>query len=308
MEPLDGSRAAVVQLVHPCRTTFIPGDSTMSVSRRDLAALDAILREAAQQEVMPRFRRLGSGDIRVKSFATDLVTEADEAAERLIAVGLGKQLPGCLVVGEEASTADPGLIDALAGADLAVVVDPIDGTLNYASGMPLFCMMAAVIVRGETVAAVIHDPITGSSQMALAGAGAWCEEADGRSLPLRVAQGGRPLAEMSGMVSWRYMREPLRHVISARFPAAADVSSLRCCGHEYRLAASGMTDFLVYGVMMPWDHAAGLLIHREAGGYAALFDGSPYHPALRSPSGVIVAPDGAAFLAIRDAFIAPGGA
>ena len=280
----------------------------MFVSRRDLAALDAILREAAQQEVMPRFRRLGSGDIRVKSFATDLVTEADEAAERLIAVGLGKRLPGCLVVGEEASTADPGLIDALAGADLAVVVDPIDGTLNYASGMPLFCMMAAIIVRGETVAAVIHDPITGSSQMALAGDGAWCEEADGRSLPLRVAQGGRPLAEMSGMVSGRYMREPLRHVISARFPAAADVSSLRCCGHEYRLAASGVTDFLVYGVMMPWDHAAGLLIHREAGGYAALFDGSPYHPALRSPSGVIVAPDRAAFLAIRDAFIAPGGA
>ncbi len=136
--------------------------------------------------------------------------------------------------------------------------------------------MAAVVVRGETVAAVIHDPVTGSSQMALAGEGAWCEEADGRSFPLRVAQGGRALVEMSGMVSWKYMREPLRSAISARFPAAADVSSLRCCGHEYRLAASGRTDFLVYGQMMPWDHAAGLLIHREAGGYAALFDGAPY--------------------------------
>jgi len=277
----------------------------MSLSRRDLAALDAILREAALKEVMPRFRRLDDGDIRAKTSATDLVTEADEAAERVITAGLAKALPGCLVVGEEAASADPGLIAAMTGSNLAVVVDPIDGTLNYASGMPLFCVMAAVIIRGETVAAVIHDPVTGSSQMALAGEGAWCEEADGRSLPLRVAQGGRSLAHMSGMVSWKYMREPLRSAISARFPGAADVSSLRCCGHEYRLATSGATDFLVYGQMMPWDHAAGLLIHREAGGYAALFDGSPYHPAARSSHGVIVAPDRPAFEAIRNAFIAP---
>jgi len=279
----------------------------MTFFRRDVEVLDAILREAALKEVMPRFRRLGDGDIRTKTSATDLVTEADEAAERVITAGLEKALPGCLVVGEEAATADPGLTNAMAGADLAVVVDPIDGTLNYASGMPLFCVMAAVIIRGETVGAVIHDPVTGSSQMALAGEGAWCEEADGRSLPLRVAQGGRALAEMSGMVSWKYMREPLRSVISARFPAAADVSSLRCCGHEYRLSASGMTDFLVYGNMMPWDHAAGLLIHREAGGYAALFDGSPYRPATRAPHGVIVVPDQSAFQAIRDAFVTPGG-
>lgn len=279
----------------------------MSLSRRDVAALDAILREAAKAEVMPRFRRLGEGDVRAKSSPTDLVTEADEAAERVIASGLAAAFPGCLVVGEEAASADPGLINALAGAELAVVVDPIDGTLNYASGAPLFCVMAAVIVRGETVAAAIHDPVAGSSHMALAGQGAWCVEADGRSFPLRVAAGGRPLKLMSGMVSWKYMREPLRGAVTARFPATADVSSLRCCGHEYRLAASGATDFLVYGRLMPWDHAGGLLIHREAGGYAALFDGSPYRPAARSPHGVIAAPDREAFEAVRDALIAPGG-
>lgn len=278
-----------------------------NLTRRDVAALDAILREAARTEVTPRFRRLGEGDVRAKSSPTDLVTEADEAAERAITAGLGKAFPGCLVVGEEAASADPSLIDALAGADLAIVVDPIDGTLNYASGAPLFCVMAAVIVRGETVAAVIHDPVAGSSHMALAGEGAWCEEADGRSFPLRVAQGGRPLSRMSGMVSWKYMHEPLRGAITGRYPAAADISSLRCCGHEYRLAASGATDFLVYGRLMPWDHAGGLLIHREAGGYAALFDGSAYRPAARSPHGVIAAPDRAAFEAVRDALIGPVG-
>jgi fructose-1,6-bisphosphatase/inositol monophosphatase family enzyme len=277
----------------------------MNLGRRDVAELDAILREAARAEVTPRFRRLGQGDVKAKSSPTDLVTEADEAAERVIAAGLRKAWPGCVVVGEEAASADPDLIDALADADLAVVVDPIDGTLNYASGAPLFCVMAAVLIRGETVAAVIHDPVAGSSHMALSGGGAWCEESDGRSFPLRVAEGGRPLKRMSGMVSWKYMPEPLRGAITGRYPAAADVSSLRCCGHEYRLAASGATDFLVYGQLMPWDHAGGLLIHREAGGYAALFDGSPYRPAARSPHGVIAAPDRAAFEAVRDALIAP---
>ncbi len=71
---------------------------------------------------MPRFRRLGDGDIRAKTSATDLVTEADEAAERVITAGFARALPGCLVVGEEAATADPGLIAAMTGADLAVVV------------------------------------------------------------------------------------------------------------------------------------------------------------------------------------------
>jgi fructose-1,6-bisphosphatase/inositol monophosphatase family enzyme len=275
----------------------------MSLTRRDLAALDRILREAGRAEAMPRFRRLGDGDVRAKSSPTDLVTEADEAAERAIAAGLAQAFPGCLVVGEEAASADPGLIDALAGAKLAVVVDPIDGTLNYASGMPLFCVMAAVLVAGETVAASIHDPVSGSSHLALKGQGAWCEEADGRSAPLRAAAGGRPLSAMTGMVSWRYMREPERGAVTARYPAAADVSSLRCCGHEYRLAASGMVDFLIYGRMMPWDHAGGLLIYQEAGGYAAMLDGSPYRPAARDPHGVIAAPDKAAFEAVRAAFM-----
>jgi fructose-1,6-bisphosphatase/inositol monophosphatase family enzyme len=276
----------------------------MQLTRRKLTDLDAILREAGTHEIMPRFRRLADGDIRKKTSATDLVTEADEAAERMIGTALMRAFPGCLMVGEEAVSADPSLLEAMRGAELAIVVDPIDGTLNYASGAPLFCTMAAVIIRGEAAGAVIHDPVTGSSHMALAGGGAWCEEADGRRFSLNAAA-AKPLHEMSGMASWRYFPEPYRSTISSHYPMVSEAASLRCCGHEYRLLASGACDFVVHGQLMPWDHAPGLLIHAEAGGYAAQLDGLPYEPATRR-LGIIAAPDRASWEALREALIDDG--
>ena len=64
----------------------------------------------------------------------------------------------------------------------------------------------------------------------------------------------------------------------------------RCAAHEYRLLASGHAHFVVYSKLMPWDHLAGALIHAEAGGYAARFDGSAYLPS-HAGGGLLVAPD-----------------
>lgn len=269
----------------------------MSFTRQDHDRLAGILIEAARREVMPRFRNLGHGDIREKTAPGDLVTEADEAAERFICAELEKAFPGAVLVGEEAATRDPTLLRRLATAELAFVIDPIDGTLNYASDLPLFAVMAAAIVRGETVAAVIHDPVVEDSAMALRGEGAWLRRADGETWTLRVGPAAAP-AGMSGMVSWQYFPEPLRSAIPRTFPDFANVSSLRCCGQEYRLAAAGRCDFLLYGVLNPWDHAPGALLHTEAGGYARLLDGSPYL-AGEPATGLLCAPDEASWHAIR---------
>ncbi len=104
---------------------------------------------------MPRFRKLGIGDIRVKTEATDLVTEGDEAAERYIKAEVSQILPGALFVGEESVASDPSLLEKLGHADLAFIVDPIDGTFNFASGMPLFGVMVSIVSKGETVAGII---------------------------------------------------------------------------------------------------------------------------------------------------------
>jgi fructose-1,6-bisphosphatase/inositol monophosphatase family enzyme len=102
----------------------------MIFSRHDHDRLAGILVEAARREIMPRFRKLARGDVREKASPGDLVTEADEAAERFICAELARAFPGAALVGEEATTRDPALLDRLAEAELAFVIDPIDGTLN----------------------------------------------------------------------------------------------------------------------------------------------------------------------------------
>ncbi|PZO03059.1 MAG: inositol monophosphatase [Hyphomicrobiales bacterium] len=262
----------------------------MIFTRADHERLNGILVEAARREVMPRFRKLAAGDIRDKSTPGDLVTEADEAAERLICAELARAFPGAVLVGEEATTRDPTLLDRLKDAELAFVIDPIDGTLNYASDLPLFAVMAAAIVKGETVAAAIHDPVIDDTALALRGEGAWLCGPNGETHDLRVGRTVPPLLAMSGMVGWAYFPEPLRSTIPARFPQFGQVSSLRCCGQEYRLAARGNCDFLLYGTLNPWDHAPGALLYNEAGGHARMLDGSDYRPGLPS-TGLLCAPE-----------------
>jgi fructose-1,6-bisphosphatase/inositol monophosphatase family enzyme len=78
---------------------------------------------------------------------------------------------------------------------------------------------------------------------------------------------------------------------------------LRCAAHEYRMAAGGPTHALVYNKMLPWDHAPGWLLHREAGGYAARFDGAPYSPLVHT-GGLIVAPNRDCWGALHEALLA----
>src|ERR1019366_7923884 len=178
------------------------------------------------------------GAVRMKTGPLDLVTEADEAAERRITAGLRREFPGCVVIGEEAASANPDLLKDLAGAELAFVIDPIDGTANFAAGLPLFGVMAAVFRKGEIVGAVIHDPVGDDSAIALRGEGAWFEPPDGRRRDMRVAA-SVPAADMSGNVSWRFLPEPLRSQVCARLPRLGACWDYRCSAHVYPMTAAG---------------------------------------------------------------------
>ncbi|NMJ42496.1 inositol monophosphatase [Roseomonas sp. JC162] len=264
----------------------------------------ALLRSAARAEIVPRFRRLAQGQVRAKSGPLDLVTDADEAAEKVIAAGLTRMFPGAVIVGEEAAAADESVLDRLAGAELAFVIDPVDGTANFASGTPLFGSMAAAVHRGEVVAGWIHDPLGDDTAMALRGEGAWIADAEGRHMTdLRVAA---PVSvdRMVGAVSWSYLKEPLRSRVASRLARFAGIVGFRCAAHEYRLTAGGHAHLQLYNRLMPWDHLPGWLIHREAGGYSARFDGSPYLPTHRD-GGLICAPDRASWEAAHEALLAP---
>jgi fructose-1,6-bisphosphatase/inositol monophosphatase family enzyme len=271
--------------------------------RRTAGSIAELLRDAARAEIMPRFRRLAAGAVRSKTGPLDLVTDADEGAERVIAAGLAARFPGCLVVGEEGAAADPALLGRLGGADLAFVVDPVDGTANFAAGLPLFGTMVAAILRGEVVAGWIHDPLGDDTAVALRGEGAWIEAPDGSEASLRAAAPA-PLDRMVGDLSWTYLQEPLRTRVASRLPLLAGTVGLRCSAHAYRSVASGYLHLLLFNRLMPWDHAAGWLLHREAGGYSAGFDGQSYSP-LRHGGGLICAPDAASWAEAKAKLLDP---
>lgn len=274
----------------------------------DLEPLCGAVDDAAAREILPRFGRLTAAQVRHKSSAFDVVTEADEAAERLITGRLLAAFPGAVVIGEEATARDPALLERIGDARLAFVVDPLDGTRNFACGVPLFGVMVAAIEDGEVSAGIIHDPFSRSTAIGLRGAGAWVIDSgnrDGRArTPLRVAPAAPP-REMEGSVSTNFMPEPLRSRVNANLSSLAMTHWFRCAAHEYRLAAAGHSHVLLYNKLMPWDHAAGWLIHREAGGYSAHFDASPYRP-THLDGGLLCTPDEASWHAVHRALFSEG--
>ncbi|QRM55642.1 inositol monophosphatase family protein [Sinorhizobium sp. BG8] len=255
----------------------------------DINALAYLLSEAAEAEIRPRFRSLAQGDIRTKTDATDLVTEADEAAERFIKARIGGIVPGAVFIGEETVAADPALLAKLGDADLAVVIDPIDGTFNFASGVPLFGVMASVVAGGETIAGIIYDPMGDDYVMAEKGSGAWQTGGHSPAKRLKVAE-SVPLERMTGMASTGFLARDRRARVLTNLAKVAFVANYRCAAHEYRTFAAGNVHYLMYNKLMPWDHLAGTLISQEAGAYAARFDGSPYKP-HHVEGGLMLAPD-----------------
>lgn len=263
----------------------------------DLDWLAALVAEAADAEIMPRFRKLEEGGIRRKTSVSDLVTDADESAERLMTERLLARYPKALVVGEEACEKDPSKLEALPDAELAFVLDPVDGTFNFASGVPLFGVMLAVVRRGKTVAGIIYDPVARSWTMAAKGSGAWFQAQDGARIAARAAAPA-PFDATLGAASWQYFGESQRRSLALNLTRIHSQINYRCAAHEYRLLAAGVTHFSIYAKLMPWDHLAGALIHTEAGGYSAMLDGSPY-AAGKTSGGMLLAPDRESWTMLR---------
>lgn len=251
----------------------------------DIDSVSTLIRETAEAEILPRFRRLETADIRHKTSPQDLVTVADLASEARLSAALRNHLPGSTVVGEEGAHADPSLLDRLRGGGDIWIVDPIDGTANFAEGRPHFAVIVALVRNGEIAAGWIHDVLGGETAVAVRGAGAWIG-----ARRLTVAQPA-PFERMTGAVYIGAKRAPKLHErAKALRPLMAARSYLRSAGSEYLALVRGTTHYALFTRLMPWDHVAGYLIHREAGGYAACLDGTPYRP-WPADGTLLLAPD-----------------
>lgn len=246
------------------------------------AKLIAAVRRVAAEEILPRFRFLGVGDIASKSRKDDLVTVADRASERRITEIAATLMPDVIVVGEESVFEEPSLRNAI-DTDTCLIVDPVDGTWNFANGLATFGVILALSHKGQTVWGMIYDPIGDDWMIARRGQGARFVRGNGSETELRFTDQPPSQAKASmGYVHSYLFEGGERQRLFSRLPEFHKTDALRCSAHEYRLLARGAVDFCVSPVLNPWDHAAGCLIVEEAGGVARLLTGEPYHPTQRS--------------------------
>lgn len=248
----------------------------MSLSTHAIPAglLLQAVRQAGRDVILPRFRALAATEISEKTGPNDLVTVADTEAEALVSRILARDWPEAQVLGEEGVAADATRRDAMGSADLAVILDPIDGTWNFAKGLAVFGTLLAVTRRGRPVYGLLYDPLC--DDWVEAQEGATQLAGPGGARPLRTAA-AKPVEELIGYAPFGLMpTAQKRAALLASLPYAR-VTSLRCCLHEYRMLAQGHVDFVLSTpVPHPWDHAAGVIATEGAGGVSRFLDGEAY--------------------------------
>jgi fructose-1,6-bisphosphatase/inositol monophosphatase family enzyme len=251
----------------------------MDLDERAIAAIIEAVRRVAKAEVMPRFRNLDPSEIGTKSGPNDLVTIADRLAEAAVTEAMGAILPGATVIGEEAVAENPALLARIGEAESCVILDPIDGTGNYAAGIAVFGMILAVVHRGRTVFGLLYDPVLDDWVAATRSRGAWYQRPGGAPRALRT----RPAPDFTralGFLAPSVYAPAERAALLAAFSPVEQLRFLRCSCHEYRQIATGQADFIVSPGLRPWDHAAGVLVLEMAGGLVLVDGTARYSPTM----------------------------
>ncbi|CDO33994.1 MULTISPECIES: inositol monophosphatase family protein [Novosphingobium] len=231
-------------------------------------SVEAIMRDASDRAIAPRYRSLASHEIIAKA-ADDVVTVADHESEAILTERLAALLPEADVVGEEAVHADKTVLERLKDR-LCWIVDPLDGTMNFSQGKPPFGILVALADKGETIGGWILDTLTGRFCHAGTGTGAWI---DGERVTARTSGETPPVAAISTIFMDEGAREKVMHHIAPHYRM---VDIPRCAAEQYPRLVLGTNDISVFNRTLPWDHAAGVLFLNEAGGKAARPDGSAY--------------------------------
>lgn len=236
-------------------------------------AVHDLLREVSRKAILPHYQALAAHQIEAKdtggiTTVGDVVTVADHLAEELLTEGLARIIPGLPIVGEEAAFADPTVQDRLAGD--CWIVDPIDGTNNFANGRPPFGILLAMAAGGEAHTGWIYDPLSDRFCVAHKGKGAFI---DGEKVDARSTGENPPIAAISLLFIEQSRREAIASHIAPHYTL---VDIPRCAAEQYPRLVLGVNDVSIFERTLAWDHAAGVLWLNEAGGKAARPDGSAY--------------------------------
>jgi myo-inositol-1(or 4)-monophosphatase len=224
--------------------------------------------------------------IDTKTSPTDVVTDMDNAAERLIRETIGASRPADAILGEEGGQTGGGAL-------VRWIVDPLDGTVNYLYGLPDWAVSIAAEVAGEVVAGAVCVPRRGALYGATLGGGAWraALSPDGQPAPaaepLRCSTGvalGRALVA-TGFGYEADRRRTQGFVLSALLPRIRDIRRNGACAVDLCSLAAGQVDGYYERGVKYWDIAAGGLIAREAGAIVSGLSGKPAGPSMTVGAG-----------------------
>jgi len=236
--------------------------------------VSVLLRKVSDEIIIPHYKSLKTSDIEEKS-PGDLVTIADKLSEEMLSEALSNILPSAKIVGEEACYANPDLLDYL-NDDQCWIIDPIDGTGNYACGDGPFGIIIALTEHNQTIAAWLYDPINQRLCHAFKGQGSFINE-QRIVTPQKVK--GLPIAALAT----GYMSEDKRKDIISKTKGRYEIVPIpMCAAEQYPRLVLGQNHISIFERVLAWDHAAAILFLNEAGGKAARFDGNEYRPADRS--------------------------
>lgn len=232
----------------------------MTVDEASLTEVaERVAAEAAELVREYRARLAGGGGIAVgtKSSATDVVTAADTASERLIRERLTEMRPDDVMFGEE-----EGGPDAAEDGAVRWVVDPIDGTVNFLYGYPAFAVSVAAQVGGVSVAAAVVEPLSGRRWTATRGRGAWLD-----GVPLRPSEPDRVelMLVATGFAYGTERRRSQAELVRTLLPTVRDIRRGGSAALDLCAVAAGWVDGFYEHGLARWDWAAGALIAREAG-------------------------------------------
>ncbi|MCB1736174.1 MAG: inositol monophosphatase family protein [Gammaproteobacteria bacterium] len=259
----------------------------------DSSMLQSLLRDAAQRELLPRFGHIAAAT------KTDgsLVTEADVAMQTRIQQALVAEWPEIGFLGEEMTPADhTRLLGELADGvhEGLWVLDPLDGTINFASGVPCFAVSLALLDREGVRCGLILDPVRDECFRADRGKGAFLDDT-----PLHAGCDARDLRDCVAEIDLKRLSERLRIALVRAQPFRSQ-RNFGSGALDWAWLAAGRFQLYLHGGQKLWDYAAGSLILAEAGGYAVTLQNDAVYTGSIAPRSVVGAGNPDLFALWRD--------
>ncbi|BAU50022.1 inositol monophosphatase [Sulfurifustis variabilis] len=246
----------------------------------DLDELSELVRAAAREELLPRFADV----LRHIKHDGSVVTAADHAMQDRLQAELARRWPEYAFLGEEMSGADhERLIQD--GAPGLWCLDPLDGTTNYAAGLPFFGVSLALLVPDGPALGLVYDPLRDECFAARREAGARLNGA-----PLRATARAPELRRCVAVVDFKRLPRELARELGAHPPYGSQ-RNFGACSLEWCWLAAERFHIYLHGGQKLWDYAAGSLILKEAGARAATLADEEVFAFALAPRSVVAAVD-----------------